>query len=225
MLEELAFLILSYLFVRGLPKVDDRLASQMLRFDFWIVQIQSLSRRYDNFHGNRMTTGNERHGHEAANLRGRTPSARQRSRGRSASRTAVARKRPAWCRGSTDAGPRVQARDAASLPRSECAVTAEGIGGDDEIKSARCVRRFDGGSRGDHPECPPSWVPSTCRLFGAAGCADRSARLDEIESPWPKAQKKIPRTISRTSAFGTPLRNSDTKFENMSPTAQNPPTL
>ena len=37
-LEELTFLILPYLFVAGLPKVDDRLASQMLRFDFGIVQ-------------------------------------------------------------------------------------------------------------------------------------------------------------------------------------------
>src|SRR5215470_19184600 len=37
-LQELAFLILSYLFVGGLAKVDDRLASQMLRFDFGIVQ-------------------------------------------------------------------------------------------------------------------------------------------------------------------------------------------
>jgi hypothetical protein len=37
-LEELAFLILSYLFVRGLPKVDDRLASQVLRFDLGIVR-------------------------------------------------------------------------------------------------------------------------------------------------------------------------------------------
>src|SRR6202011_3884126 len=37
-LEELTFLILPYLPFAGLPKVDDRLASQMLRFDFWIVQ-------------------------------------------------------------------------------------------------------------------------------------------------------------------------------------------
>ena len=37
-LEELTFLILAYLPFAGLPKVDDRLASQMLRFDFWIVQ-------------------------------------------------------------------------------------------------------------------------------------------------------------------------------------------
>src|SRR5215510_1693729 len=32
------FLILSYLLFAGLPKVDDRLANQMLRFDFGIVQ-------------------------------------------------------------------------------------------------------------------------------------------------------------------------------------------
>src|ERR1700757_1317604 len=37
-LEELTFLILSYLLFAGLPKVDDRLASQMLRFDFGTVQ-------------------------------------------------------------------------------------------------------------------------------------------------------------------------------------------
>src|SRR5207237_6333052 len=37
-LEELTFLILSYLFFAGLPKVDNRLASQVLRFDFGIVQ-------------------------------------------------------------------------------------------------------------------------------------------------------------------------------------------
>ena len=37
-LEELTFLVLSYLLFAGLPKVDDRLASQMLRFDFGIVQ-------------------------------------------------------------------------------------------------------------------------------------------------------------------------------------------
>src|SRR6516162_7981165 len=37
-LEALTFLILSYLLFAGLPKVDDRLASQMLRFDFGIVQ-------------------------------------------------------------------------------------------------------------------------------------------------------------------------------------------
>jgi hypothetical protein len=30
--------LLSYLLFAGLPKVDDRLASQMLRFDFGIVQ-------------------------------------------------------------------------------------------------------------------------------------------------------------------------------------------
>src|ERR1700747_3663510 len=37
-LEELTFLILSYLFFAGLPKVDNRLAGQVLRFDFGIVQ-------------------------------------------------------------------------------------------------------------------------------------------------------------------------------------------
>src|SRR5271154_1002512 len=37
-LEELTFFILSYLSVAGLPKVDDRLASQMLRVDFGIVR-------------------------------------------------------------------------------------------------------------------------------------------------------------------------------------------
>src|SRR6202007_1594065 len=37
-LEELTFLIVSYLLFAGLPKVDDRLASQMLRFDFGNVQ-------------------------------------------------------------------------------------------------------------------------------------------------------------------------------------------
>src|SRR5690348_8904735 len=37
-LEKLALLILSYLFFAGLPQVDNRLASQVLRFDFGIVQ-------------------------------------------------------------------------------------------------------------------------------------------------------------------------------------------
>src|SRR5262249_61691845 len=37
-LEKLTFLILSYLFFAGLPKVDNRLASQVLRFDFGIVR-------------------------------------------------------------------------------------------------------------------------------------------------------------------------------------------
>src|SRR5215472_1003378 len=37
-LSHLFFLILSHLFFAGLPKVDNRLASQVLRFDFGIVQ-------------------------------------------------------------------------------------------------------------------------------------------------------------------------------------------
>src|SRR5207248_3189026 len=37
-LEKLALLILSYLFFAGLPQVENRLASQVLRFDFGIVQ-------------------------------------------------------------------------------------------------------------------------------------------------------------------------------------------
>jgi hypothetical protein len=37
-LEELTFLILSYLFFAGLAEIDNRLAGQVLRFDFGIVQ-------------------------------------------------------------------------------------------------------------------------------------------------------------------------------------------